>query len=152
MNVGMCRCLPGWVGDDCSKPCPQGKYGFNCTQSCQCMHGNTCRPNDGVCRCPPGWMGPRCSESCPEGYYGENCYLQCQCKSENFVCDPVKGCLRLGIPRVQSITYHAVEFVTLLLMNASTQITRTRLIRETSTATEFTMTDTEYPTRESVSH
>lgn len=38
----------GWTGKDCSKPCPVGKYGFNCTQSCQCANGEKCRAHDGI--------------------------------------------------------------------------------------------------------
>jgi len=34
---------------------------------------------------------------CPEGYFGDHCLNPCECDSENFICDPAKGCVcRVG--------------------------------------------------------
>ncbi|GFU13611.1 PID domain-containing protein [Nephila pilipes] len=87
--TGECQCPPGWKGDDCSMPCPNGKFGLLCKENCSCLNGGYCRRNDGVCRYSPGWMGPRCTQMCLEGYYGDHCMQQCQCKNENYICNSI---------------------------------------------------------------
>lgn len=61
--LGVCQCRPGWQGEFCQTPCPDGTYGMNCSQHCTCQHGGKCRSNDGHCRCAPGWTGTKCTES-----------------------------------------------------------------------------------------
>ena len=114
--TGECQCLPGWMGPICNIPCPTNTFGIQCLQHCKCENNATCRRNDGHCRCLPGWDGFYCTESeyifktncflefysklvleCPEGYYGDHCMHPCECPNENFVCDPVLGCVcRIG--------------------------------------------------------
>ncbi|KAK8373253.1 hypothetical protein O3P69_018998, partial [Scylla paramamosain] len=60
---GVCECKAGYVGIDCSKECPEGKWGAGCLHECQCANGATCHPATGVCGldCPPGFMGTECN-------------------------------------------------------------------------------------------
>ncbi|KFP63324.1 Multiple epidermal growth factor-like domains protein 6, partial [Cariama cristata] len=56
---GTCDCAPGFIGADCSKTCPENRYGKDCTLFCACGKGQ-CDPRTGKCTCPPGQMGPSC--------------------------------------------------------------------------------------------
>ena len=77
---GTCVCLSGFTGSNCidSKPfqvqklarstnsfitvCPEGMFGDNCGQECQCQNGASCNHVDGTCICSAGYMGITCSE------------------------------------------------------------------------------------------
>lgn len=41
-------------GADCSRRCPAGMYGVNCSSACTCKNGATCSPVDGSCTCKAG--------------------------------------------------------------------------------------------------
>ncbi|KFV05680.1 Multiple epidermal growth factor-like domains protein 6, partial [Pterocles gutturalis] len=56
---GTCDCVPGFIGADCSKTCPENRYGKDCALFCACGKGQ-CDPQTGKCTCPPGQMGPGC--------------------------------------------------------------------------------------------
>ncbi|XP_062589101.1 protein draper-like [Saccostrea cucullata] len=91
---GSCLCLPGWLGDSCSKPCESGKYGDKCQFECSCENNATCNHVTGNCECSSvnGWTGERCQEGCHGGFYGPNCSLPCNCSHfEDPVCHPVSG-------------------------------------------------------------
>lgn len=45
--------------------------------------------------CEAGKIGPQCEIVCPYPWYGKQCLSKCLC-SENH-CDPVDGCIGLGI-------------------------------------------------------
>ena len=62
MILGGCFCSPGWYGDDCTLPCPSGKFGQSCSQVCQCEGGSECDMVTGQCRCPSGLMGKVCDQ------------------------------------------------------------------------------------------
>lgn len=95
--TGQCQCAPGWIGNNCNLPCPDGSYGVGCTQQCKCKNGARCRKNDGYCICTEGRMGVHCDEVCPEGFYGKQCLESCSCPSPFFVCHAAKGCVcRVG--------------------------------------------------------
>ena len=48
-----------------SLECPQGLWGEECAESCDCSGRGTCSAHDGSCDCDPGWTGL----SCQEGIY-----------------------------------------------------------------------------------
>lgn len=49
-----------------STACPDGFYGIECREACECLNGASCDHVTGQCHCPPGWTGPRCGHSkCP---------------------------------------------------------------------------------------
>ncbi|XP_053223676.1 scavenger receptor class F member 1 isoform X1 [Podarcis raffonei] len=76
---GRCTCHAGYQGDSCKDPCPAGKYGMQCMQSCgHCQDLKACFPVDGSCpACDPGWNGTHCKQPCPPGHHGGNCALLC---------------------------------------------------------------------------
>lgn len=43
--------------------CPQGLWGNECSQMCQCNDRGTCSSVDGSCDCEAGWMGTSCQYS-----------------------------------------------------------------------------------------
>ena len=51
--------------------CPQGRFGFNCSNTCKCAHGEPCNPVNGLCDCKDGFIGADCStrKTC-----GQSCY------------------------------------------------------------------------------
>jgi hypothetical protein len=58
-HTGLCQCLTGFTGNECSLECDQNKYGFGCKKKCECnaqtSHG--CDPITGRCLCLEGWHG-----------------------------------------------------------------------------------------------
>ena len=58
--------------------CPQGMYGFECGQTCQCDNGAACDHVTGACTCTPGWQGALCNQ----GKAFDACDY---CRRENFV-------------------------------------------------------------------
>ncbi|KAL7988821.1 hypothetical protein Chor_007740, partial [Crotalus horridus] len=89
--TGECACPPGWMvaiisinsifkqGTVCGQPCPEGRYGNNCSQECQCHNGGTCDLATGQCHCSSGYTGERCQDECPVGNFGIQCAEICQC-------------------------------------------------------------------------
>ncbi|CAF87408.1 unnamed protein product [Tetraodon nigroviridis] len=67
-DAGVCRCDPGWEGEQCERcvPMPGCRHGYYlsvCVEKQPCRHGATCVMEDGgdyAC-------------VCPEGFYGRNC-------------------------------------------------------------------------------
>ena len=45
-----------------SSGCPDSRYGYMCTQECQCANEGVCSHVDGSCGCGPGWMGTYCDQ------------------------------------------------------------------------------------------
>ncbi|CAH1789355.1 unnamed protein product [Owenia fusiformis] len=87
------KCCPGWQeeGDgQCTKACPHGKYGSNCTLECDCSGNSLCHHVTGVCQCKAGWQEPYCNTTCPDGTYGFNCSDACMCEN-NASCKPETG-------------------------------------------------------------
>uniref|UniRef100_A0A8D2M6L8 Multiple EGF-like-domains 6 n=1 Tax=Zonotrichia albicollis TaxID=44394 RepID=A0A8D2M6L8_ZONAL len=57
-----------WISPLFSTACPDGFYGLECRQACDCLNGAHCDPVTGQCQCPPGWTGARCAQGrclCP---------------------------------------------------------------------------------------
>ncbi|KAG8130776.1 hypothetical protein E2320_017501 [Naja naja] len=65
-------------------------YGLDCSERCDCSHGDGCHPVTGYCRCLPGWSGIHCDSVCAEGLWGPNCSLSCYCKN-GASCSPDEG-------------------------------------------------------------
>lgn len=40
--------------------CPDGFYGLDCGQMCECRNGARCHHITGACLCTAGWAGPHC--------------------------------------------------------------------------------------------
>jgi len=61
-SINACKCLSGYIGKLCDKPCPQGKFGEGCSQSCPayCPSQYGCDPKRGFCNCPVGKTGRMC--------------------------------------------------------------------------------------------
>ena len=74
---GSCSCTIGYTGTICDMSksnclihcviilpcylaCPEGFYGQDCSQTCDCLNGATCSPFDGTCTCAEGYTGTRC--------------------------------------------------------------------------------------------
>ena len=82
--------MPGWMGENCTDPCPSGYYGDACAFRCRCKNGGTCDRMTGSCSCAPGWKGPNCEVECNQGYYGESCNTTCECQHGG-ACNHVTG-------------------------------------------------------------
>ncbi len=76
----------------CIAGCPEGFYGDNCSETCQCHSNDECDFVSGNCTCEPGYTGPTCHTPCESGYYGENCTSLCSCEVNGTAeCDNVNG-------------------------------------------------------------
>ncbi|KAF3688778.1 Multiple epidermal growth factor-like domains protein 11 [Channa argus] len=87
---GTCTCSPGWRGEHCKESCPDGTYGLECRERCDCSHADGCDPVSGYCRCYPGWTGIHCDNLCPQGFWGPNCSVSCSCQNGGS-CSPEDG-------------------------------------------------------------
>ena len=54
--------LPGWLGPNCNYRCPDGRYGADCSLSCQCRNGSPCDHITGQCVCTAGFTGTFCQQ------------------------------------------------------------------------------------------
>eukprot|EP00058_Branchiostoma_floridae_P001873 XP_002587361.1 hypothetical protein BRAFLDRAFT_96244 [Branchiostoma floridae] len=59
-----CSCATGFRGDECDEFCPQGRFGADCNQNCNCKNGSNCNIYTGRCPdgCREGWKGATCQE------------------------------------------------------------------------------------------
>ncbi len=87
---------PGYIGDKCENECPSGKFGLNCSQSCDCLNGASCEKATGECICRKGYSGSKCAtRHCPDDKFGEKCDKKCQCHGTNSLhCDSWDGTCR----------------------------------------------------------
>ncbi|XP_019643078.1 PREDICTED: multiple epidermal growth factor-like domains protein 6 [Branchiostoma belcheri] len=92
-----CVCPPGWTGDRCQTPCPNGTYGERCAKKCRCRNGASCAPSGGECSCTAGWYGSFCDVPCPRHRHGFRCQKICTCKN-NATCDNVDGSCTCAAP------------------------------------------------------
>ncbi|XP_070546712.1 uncharacterized protein [Ptychodera flava] len=112
-----CLCTPGWQGDRCDQKCDEGYYGTDCSQVCECMHGD-CNHVTGTCQCKSGWTGHHCEQPCPDncvickddtcmsckpGWTGVSCTNPCKsgfygdsCKQRCPVCYCAKTCYHIS--------------------------------------------------------
>ncbi|KAM7399500.1 hypothetical protein PAMP_018767 [Pampus punctatissimus] len=74
----------------CRNMCPDGFYGLDCGQMCECRNGARCHHITGACLCTAGWAGPHCILECQEGHFGEQCSQTCECQN-GARCDHVTG-------------------------------------------------------------
>ncbi|XP_053386930.1 uncharacterized protein LOC123542087 [Mercenaria mercenaria] len=86
-----CICNTGYrlMFDGKCETCPDGTYGFNCSEDCACnqLNSESCNNVFGNCTCKEGWIGSTCSEDIDE--CEENPTL-CQSK-ENSTCENTNG-------------------------------------------------------------
>ncbi|XP_016661742.1 protein draper isoform X2 [Acyrthosiphon pisum] len=92
ISPNVCSCDEYYDGPTCRIRigCPLGKFGFDCTQTCQCQNNATCNYLNGNCSCQQGYWGKYCEDPCPPGYYGHKCQNVCKCQT-GAKCDPVNG-------------------------------------------------------------
>ncbi|VDO20027.1 unnamed protein product [Brugia timori] len=89
---GSCQCYHGFTGARCDLECPTGKWGMNCSQTCnKCKNKGECDPIDGECHCAPGFMGEKCELTCGMDQWGADCLNECRCASDRKLCNPVNG-------------------------------------------------------------
>lgn len=82
----------GWEGQQCTRTCPVGLYGGNCTTRCDCQNSGSCDPVNGKCTCDSGHFGDKCENTCDQGFHGINCDNFCACVGPNVEgCDPETG-------------------------------------------------------------
>ncbi|KAA0192959.1 hypothetical protein HAZT_HAZT011793 [Hyalella azteca] len=72
-----CFCKPGYRGVNCESRCHRGRYGENCSRSCDCKNDGSCHPETGKCQCERGWSGTDCQSPCLLNYYGSKCNQNC---------------------------------------------------------------------------
>lgn len=46
-------------GPVCANRCPDGVWGNNCSELCDCFNGASCNHITGECECKPGYTGDR---------------------------------------------------------------------------------------------
>ncbi len=51
------------TGIHCDSVCAEGRWGPNCSLSCNCKNGASCLPDEGACECAPGFRGTTCQRS-----------------------------------------------------------------------------------------
>ena len=82
MFLGICQCKHGWRGQRCESICEDGRWGADCSLTCQC-DGGPCDPKDGSCSCQPGRQGETC-DLCQVGLFGLDCLQDCPlCKNSS---------------------------------------------------------------------
>ena len=85
--TGTCHCIPGYTGESCEEGkmfitrhmilsdyalktsvtyfnqqnVPDGSYGQDCLEVCQCQNGASCDVVTGMCNCTAGWQGSSCN-------------------------------------------------------------------------------------------
>ncbi|XP_022179655.1 protein draper-like isoform X3 [Myzus persicae] len=92
ISPNVCSCDEYYDGPTCRIRigCPLGKFGFDCSQTCQCQNNATCNYLNGNCSCQQGYWGEYCEDLCPSGYYGHKCQNVCKCQT-GAKCDPLNG-------------------------------------------------------------
>ncbi|XP_052710780.1 multiple epidermal growth factor-like domains protein 10 [Crassostrea angulata] len=90
------QCMAGYVGWNCSTPCPYPTYGVRCQGYCNC-YKDLCDISMGCiirttaqAGCITGYVGENCREKCTYPYYGMECQNQCDCDENR--CDFSTGC------------------------------------------------------------
>ena len=91
--AGECSCSAGFKDDACNATCPEGRFGLNCEETCECQKGTTkaCDPVTGECLCHANYRGVRCETQCPKGRYGPECRNVCHCENDGS-CDNLGDC------------------------------------------------------------
>ncbi|KAI0209335.1 hypothetical protein LSAT2_005978 [Lamellibrachia satsuma] len=91
-----CSCVDGYTlnaDDRTCKPCPDGKWGLQCSRQCNCETPTTnCTPTAGCTKCPPGVTGGDCYEDldeCLNNPCGSN--ANCTNTVGTFRCDCHEG-------------------------------------------------------------
>ena len=81
--------------------CEQGKWGYECNETCACVQENTrsCSPVNGYCHCDTGWYGQACENDTDECLEGHSCNLAnevCQNTAGSYKCNCKEGFKRDG--------------------------------------------------------
>ncbi|XP_076114506.1 uncharacterized protein LOC143082356 [Mytilus galloprovincialis] len=77
-------CKDGWQAFNCSKTCPNGQFGRNCSGFCEGCVSSMCDHVSGLCdnttSCNPGYkQTAKCDLSCDDGEFGIGCAIKCYC-------------------------------------------------------------------------
>ncbi|KAK8798794.1 hypothetical protein WA158_007878 [Blastocystis sp. Blastoise] len=83
-SSGICECLPGYEGTDCSSlTCPTSSDGITCSGG-----NNICDHATGLCNCVPTRGGSACEENLCDAAHGRECNGHGTCGSGgNCICD-----------------------------------------------------------------
>ncbi|MBN3280536.1 MEG10 protein, partial [Polyodon spathula] len=85
-------CFNVFAGIHCDSVCAEGRWGPNCSLSCNCKNGASCSPDEGTCECAPGYRGTTCQRICSPGFFGHRCSQACpQCVHSNGPCHHMTG-------------------------------------------------------------
>jgi hypothetical protein len=73
--------------------CPQGLWGPECREPCDCSNRGTCSAVDGSCACDPGWTGVRCADGNEHRAGGRVCSLHIPLSLQPVLRDPMGHCV-----------------------------------------------------------
>lgn len=74
-------------GDVCANPCPEGTWGYNCSELCDCYNSGQCDHMTGRCKCPSGYIGNKVYKSPAYSTFG----LSLQCVLKGFETVQLEG-------------------------------------------------------------
>lgn len=63
-------------GDVCANPCPEGTWGYNCSELCDCYNSGQCDHMTGRCKCPSGYIGNKVNKSAAYSTFGVSLHIQ----------------------------------------------------------------------------
>ncbi|KAI5708221.1 hypothetical protein M8J77_018488 [Diaphorina citri] len=94
-DSSLCRCPPGFTGNQCEIPCDRNHFGHECSKLCsksskECKGMLFCSTYYG-CSCGAGYQGENCLQHCEEGFYGADCKQECGKCEYGERCDQYTG-------------------------------------------------------------
>jgi len=95
-GAGVCSCSAGYEGETCNSICPEGTFGLDCAQKCDCYPSNNtqlCHHVTGDCMCQPNFRGVQCETYCPKGSVDSACNGLCNCMNDGSCSSDKRRCL-----------------------------------------------------------